>query len=68
MHRIGTVSLLIAVGLFIGYTGYQLTTLEGLAPILRIAAGAGTIGLLAFVIASMREVWGKKDKYEEVEK
>ncbi len=68
MQRLGTIFLLIGAGLFMGYVGYKLATNEELAMTLRLAFGAGTIGLLAFILRGMREVWGKKDKYEEIER
>jgi membrane protein implicated in regulation of membrane protease activity len=71
MQKIGAILLLIGIGIFVifGGAGFLKFLFSPDVPIfVKIAAFSIAGGVLLIIFASLKENWGKTDKYEEVKK
>jgi len=71
MRNLGTILLLIGIGMFFIFGGFGFLEflLSPEIPLLvKIAVLSVIVGLVLIVISIIKESAGKKDKYEEVEK
>ena len=71
MKRWGTIFLLIGIGIFFlfGGAGAIAFLLSPEVPlIVKVAVFSVGLGILLLTIDAARETWGKKDKYEGIER
>lgn len=71
MKRIGIILLLVGMGIYLLFGGAGFIAFlfaPDIPIIIKIAVLCTVVGILLLVIAVIKGNWGKKDKYEEVER
>ena len=71
MKKLGVILLLIGIGIFVAFggAGFMAFFFDPEVPlIVKVAVFCVAGGVALLVIATARETWGKKDKYEAIEK
>lgn len=71
MKKVGVILLLIGTAMFIVFGGAGLVAFfcsPEIPLVIKIAVFCVAGGVVLLVVATARETWGKKDKYEAIEK
>ena len=71
MKRWGTIFLLVGIGIFLLFGGAAAIAFL-ISPevplIVKVAVFSVSVGILLLTLDAARETWGKKDKYERIER